>query len=182
MKKPPIIHDEFGVAQQHANRSNTDMKVLNFLIEKFSIKSFVDIGCGLGGQVAIAKELGLNAIGIDGDPTIKEFPGLVRHDYTSGPLRIENVDLGWSVAFIEHIEEKFMHNFMVTFLGCKYICCTYAPPGLGGRHHVNCKDENYWINKFREFGFNFDEKLSHEIRTMSEQKWISQYALFFTKI
>jgi hypothetical protein len=180
--KAKIINSEFGVADQHANRSNEDKTSLKFLVERFHIKSFVDIGCGLGGQVSIARNMGLKAIGIDGDPTIKEFDGLTRHDYTKGPLKIETTDLGWSSAFIEHVFEKHMSNFMETFACCKYACTTYAPKGLGGRHHVNCQDEKYWIEVFKKYGFEFHMDISDTIRQISEHKWMSKFALFFVRI
>ena len=63
----------FGPPNQHKNRTNLDNSVLSFLIETFAIKSMVDVGCGPGGQVIEAHKMGIEAIGIDGDESLKMF-------------------------------------------------------------------------------------------------------------
>lgn len=183
-KGDKLVNKEFGVASQHAGRCNTDTEGLKYLLCSSMIspiKSIVDIGCGLGGQTKVAREFGLKAMGIDGDPTIKEFPGLIRHDYNTGPLKIEETDLGWCSAFIEHIHERYLPNVLETFKCCKYVLMTYAPPGLGGRHHANCKPEEYWIDKMTSIGFTLDILMTSNIRKISEHKWIPKYGLFFRR-
>jgi 2-polyprenyl-3-methyl-5-hydroxy-6-metoxy-1,4-benzoquinol methylase len=39
---------------------------LTFLMNEYNIKSFLDVGCGPGGMVALAGMRGLDAMGIDG--------------------------------------------------------------------------------------------------------------------
>ena len=48
----------------------------------------LDLGCGPGGQVYEAQQLGLSVIGVDGDFTlVRERPELfVVHDFTKGNL------------------------------------------------------------------------------------------------
>jgi len=76
-------------------------------------------------------------------------------------------DIGWSVEFVEHVYEKYMDNYMPAFQKCKVVAITYAPPGTPGHHHVNLQKEDYWIGKFKEYGFTYNEELSLKLRDSS---------------
>jgi len=179
------VSKDFGPLQQHANRSNHCSTSLQFILNKFKvIKSFIDIGCGLGEQVRIAKELGLIAYGIDGDPSLKIYDDeiFIQHDFTTEPFLSGDYiyDLGWTVEFVEHVEEKYIDNYMPQLSYCNRVLMTYAPPGQNGRHHVNCQPQSYWINIFDNWGFELDIETSYEVRMASINKWIRNKALFFT--
>jgi ribosomal protein L11 methylase PrmA len=53
----------------HKGRTHIDKGILQFAKEVLDCKSVVDIGCGPGGQVYEALNLGMNAMGVDGDTT-----------------------------------------------------------------------------------------------------------------
>jgi SAM-dependent methyltransferase len=153
------------------NKTHVDKGALSWLIQKYNIKSFLDIGCGPGGMVELAKKLGLRSQGIDGDFTLglKE-PEFLIHDFTLGaPLLKDEFDLGWSCEFVEHVEEKYMNNYFYCFKQCKKVVITYAPPGWPGIHHVNCQTEDYWKNKFFKYGFTYDENATLRLREVSTQ-------------
>lgn len=151
----------------HLNRTNIDEGALQWLVHRFQPKSFVDIGCGPGGMVNLALSEGLDAMGIDGDPTIVgDF--IHKHDFTNEPYYPpRKYDIGWSVEFVEHVYEKYMTNYMPVFRMCKVAVVTYAPPGTPGHHHVNLQEEPYWIEKFKENGLTFDLALTTELRNAS---------------
>ena len=45
---------------------------------------------------------------------------------------------------------KFLiKNFINDFKLCNYVAMTYAPPGQGGYHHVNCQPKEYWIENLK---------------------------------
>jgi hypothetical protein len=56
---------------------------------------------------------------------------------------------------------------MSLFRKCKYVVCTAAPPGAPGHHHVNCRDEAYWVGVFDENGFDHLPEESEYIRSNS---------------
>lgn len=164
--------DDISHLGGHNNVTHIDEPVLNYFIQKYNIQSFLDIGCGPGGMVKLAANKGLYSFGIDGDPNIEEFPNLIRHDYTkSNFLFSSRFNLGWSVEFLEHVEEKYMDNYMRTFLQCDRIVITHALPGeTGGHHHVNLQTPEYWKKKFIEYGFWLDENTTNKIRNISEMR------------
>lgn len=167
----------------HMNVTHIDVGTFDFIAEKYNIKSFVDVGCGPMGMCLTAQAKGLEVIGIDGDPKLKEmFSGLTLHDYTSSPLKLNKIyDLGWSVEFLEHVSENYISNYMETFKCCKRLCITHAPPNKKGHHHVNCQNSTYWITKFSEYGFTYDEETTKEIRKKSTmaREFMRNNGLFF---
>ncbi len=128
------------------------------LIAKYAIKSVLDIGSGVGVNAKWFLDHGIKAFGIEGFPdylrhSVLPDGHMFSHDYTKGPFHLGIFDLGWSSEFVEHVEEKYIPNFMVTFQNCRYACITHATPGQGGYHHVNEQPTEYWIQRFKEAGF-----------------------------
>mgnify|MGYP006273403511 CR=1 FL=1 len=166
----------------HLNKTHTDEGTLDYFIKNFDIKSFLDIGCGPGGQVELAQNKGLRAIGIDGDYTLKRNIECIIHDFTQGPLNFnDQYDLGWSVEFVEHVEEQYMKNYIPLYQKCKFLVLTHALPGESGHHHVNCQTTNYWIKQLAEYGLIFDQDLTDKIRKISnmKKKFVQRRGLVF---
>lgn len=183
-----VITDSNGLPGHlggHQNETHIDEGALGVFIDKFDIKSYLDIGCGPGGMVELAHSKGLHSMGIDGDFTL-ERPDSLRyflHDYTKGPADIgdELWDLGWSCEFLEHVEERYMDYYMDTFMKCKRIIITHAFPGQGGHHHVNEQDPNYWFQQFGRRGFLLDMVTTDEVRKAStmQQRYIRTSGMVF---
>jgi len=151
----------------HFGYTNMDEGAIKYL-NNIGMKTLLDIGCGPGGISKFAKSIGIDSISIDGDWNMK--PDIL-HDYTTGPLKLDKIyDIGWSCEFLEHVEEKFLDNIFETFKCCKKIACTHAIPGQQGHHHVNCKDDKYWIDKFKKYGFILNIKQTEELRKSSSMK------------
>ena len=157
----------------HNWKSWVDEGALNFMWD-LGCRSMLDVGCGLGGQVELAETLGWRSYGIDGDWTVlPQKSNFFLNDYTRGyPLIEFKVDMIWSVEFLEHVESKYIDNYMTTFKNseAKYAVVTYAPPGHGGHHHVNCQDQEYWVSVFEAYGFKLNQELSDNIRKVSTMK------------
>lgn len=143
-----------------------------YLIENYNIKSTLDIGCGRGYSSKFFESLGCKITGIDGSPKAKEFSlipnNLILHDYTIGTNNlIQNFDLGWSCEFVEHVESKYVDNFINDFKKCKYVAMTFAGIGQGGHHHVNENTSDFWINLMLINGFTYLETETEILRQKS---------------
>ena len=144
----------------------------------------LDVGCGPGGQVLTALDLGLDAQGIDGDYTV-DRPGnhWCIHDYTVGPSPVqETFDLVWSCEFVEHVYEDYMPNYLADFARGTWICMTYAPPGFPGHHHVNCQPTVYWEQHLAERGFYPSPADTAEIQRLAkDSKHIRETGMLFIR-
>lgn len=176
----------------HQNKTHLDNGALDWLIKTFNAKSFLDIGCGPGGMVELAKSKGLLVKGIDGDHTLQrpDETNYTLHDFSKGPLIPDfEYDIGWSVEFVEHVDAKYIPNYMPCFQSCNTVVVTYAPPGWEGHHHVNLQDEDYWIQTFATNGLKHNEELTHQLRQHStmnlgkkgKKAFVRNRGLVFTK-
>lgn len=156
----------------HADITHIDDGILE-MAKKLNFKTMLDIGCGPGGMVQRSKEFGIMSEGIDGYPGKNQISDIKIniHDFTIGKFDHQlEFDLAWSCEFVEHVEERYLPNFMHSFQKCKNVFMTYAPPGTPGHHHVNCRPEQYWKDVFYSYGFVYDEELTKELRNKSTMK------------
>lgn len=185
---PNVYQHPEGLAQHlggHEGETHLDVGVIDYAINKFGIKTMLDIGCGPGGMVALAASKGLDVHGVDGDDKVERDEGvrdkITIHDFTTGPYKTDVFDLGWSVEFVEHVEKKYMQNFLETFKSCKYVIMTHALPGQPGHHHVNCMPPEYWVGAMEAIGFELMVNETNEMRqasTMTE-RYIRQQGYLF---
>jgi 2-polyprenyl-3-methyl-5-hydroxy-6-metoxy-1,4-benzoquinol methylase len=155
------------------NFSSIDIPVL----EEFCVgKRVLDIGCANGDVVKYLRQKNTEAYGVDGDinaieifsdPSIRDF--LMCHDYTKGESNItKTIDVVISTDFCEHVEEKYIDNYMKDFLLGDIIILHTPPKGTPGHHHVNTQNSEYWILLFAQHGAKFDKRLTEQVRTVSE--------------
>ena len=155
----------------HKYVTNIDTTILPYLISKYKIRNMVDIGCGPGGMQKIARQLGIDWTGIDGDFTLKNKQNIIIHDFSKGRLELDkNFDLAWSSEFLEHVDERYVDNYMHIFATAKIIVATAAIPGTPGYHHVNCKNINYWCEVFSRYGMEYDKEETLYLKKISNMR------------
>lgn len=159
----------------HENETHIDEGALTYFINKFDIKSVLDVGCGPAGMVQLAKEKGLDVLGVDGDDKVERpnsvIDNVIIHDFVTGPfIPPKQYDLAWSCEFVEHIDWEYMSNFIESFKHCKYVMMTHALPGQPGHHHVNCQIAEYWIGAMNAHGFELLIDDTNEMRRQSTMK------------
>ena len=165
----------------HSNKTWTDRGSLKYVKEQTKSKYYLDIGCGPGGQLQIALDLGMVGLGIDGDHTLthSEELNVQIFDFTKGKIDKDNIkyipdqgyfDICWTVEFLEHVNAEFIPNFMGAISLCEYVIMTNAIPGLGGHHHVNEQYFSYWEETFKKYGLKPDLDLTRGLRRMSTMK------------
>ena len=166
-----------------------------YLIERFDIKSVIDVGCGMGYSVQEFLKYCDDVVGIEGSPyAIENSPvkdHIFAHDYTVGELETEDTyDLCWCCEFVEHVEEDYRDNFLSTFAFAKYVAMTHAVPGQGGYHHVNCQPTEYWIEHMSRYGFEYDDEVTQKLIEICKEesakdgsyKHFISSGLFFKKV
>lgn len=178
------LPDHLGRGKGKEPLTHIDGGALRYLKNNLNIKSMIDVGCGSGGMVKLAIDLGISAVGVDGDWSFDRNIPFVLHDYQEGPYAPEEkYDLCYSCEFVEHVYEKYIPNFFATFKSAKYLLITHAPKGQGGHHHVNEQPAEYWIDKLQEDGWVFDDDRTNQIRKASTMRmfFMRQNGLFFVR-
>jgi SAM-dependent methyltransferase len=115
MKK--ITYDiEWNVERSHWWFSGR-RRLLKFLISSLGIRRnslVVDVGCGVGSNLAFLKSMGLRVIGIDSEmyslsfaKTLSGGP-LVNGDLLRLPIKSDSIDLMIATDIFEHIEEDVL--------------------------------------------------------------------------
>ena len=167
-------------------------KMWKHIIDTFNVKSVLDVGCGMGYAMQEFMKYCDEVVGIDGssyalmNSPVKE--NIFQHDYTIGELETEDrYDLCWCCEFVEHVGEQYVDNFLSTFAFCNYVAMTHAVPGQRGHHHVNCQPKEYWIEKLKEYGFEYDEEFTNELKEIAKTEGdysphFLSTGLFFKKI
>ena len=150
---------------------------------KYGIRSVIDVGCGEAHSTKYLYDLGMDVIGIEGgekayhNSALKEK--VILHDYTIDSfIPNKKYDAIWCCEFVEHVEEKYISNFLITFSYAKYIIMTHAIPNQKGYHHVNCQDEQYRINKLESINYRYNKNITEILRKISKTVH-SKRILFF---
>ncbi|MFC1605778.1 methyltransferase domain-containing protein [Pseudomonadota bacterium] len=142
-----------------------------YLVERFAVRSVLDVGCGEGHALNVFHRLGVVAHGIDGLQQNVEnatFP-IALHDLSKSPY-IYPCDMVYCVEVVEHIKIDFIDFLMSTLTNAPVVIMTHGVPGQLGYHHVNLQTSEYWIQKFHEHGYtlsidndHFKELASREV-------------------
>jgi SAM-dependent methyltransferase len=167
---------------------NSAKEVVPLFFNYFKPSSVLDVGCGLGSWLSVFKEKGCEVFGIDGDYVIKEDLVIDKEDFKSFNLNEaynlnKKFDLAISLEVAEHIlpqnAQTYIHSLS---LHSDIILFSAAVPGQEGTLHFNEQDNNYWIEKFYQNGFQCIDFLRHKIWNNSKISWwYRQNILIFIK-
>lgn len=135
-------------------------EVLPYVFELFKPNSILDVGCGIGTWLKVAKELGVeDVIGVDGSYTDRKLLKINANEFVEKDLRQyfslgRKFDLAICLEVAEHLPEESA-EYLITSL-CEHsdtIIFSAAIPGQGGQNHINEQWPSYWMNLFQKKGF-----------------------------
>ena len=139
------------------------------MVQYFGIKSIIDVGCGRGISTSWFVTHGLDTLCAEGshdavERTMLPDPSVItEHDFSRGPWwPNRTLDAVWSVEFLEHVGRNYHQNYIPIFRKAAFIFVTSSR--WGGWHHVEVHPDEWWIEKYRSFGFIFSESLTERVR------------------
>ncbi len=126
---------------------------------RFSPKSVVDVGSGVGMWLACFQTLGVKDIlGIDGDYITEEQLHIPKEKYLnidiSKPFNIDKkADLVISLEVGEHLPDSSAEGFVESLTKiAPIVLFSAAIPHQPGTAHINCQWPEYWAILFKKFG------------------------------
>lgn len=143
--------------------------VWNYVIDRFAVKSVLDLGCGLGYSSQYFKRKGLDVLAVDGmieNVNNSIYPSLLC-DLTKERVTTR-VDLVHCQEVVEHIEERYIDNLLSSLTCGKFILMTNALPGQGGYHHVNEQPIEYWTEQLKRYNCELMEEDTARVRRLAE--------------
>lgn len=154
MKKTIYVHDEIVHNPEAASQ------VLPILFEAYRPNSIIDVGCGLGNWIQVAKKLGINdVIGVDGDYVNRSLLKISENEFVEKNL-LESFDLGRKfdlaicLEVAEHLPESSANKIIESLTRhSDVIMFSAAIPGQGGQNHINEQWPSYWQKIFLKHGF-----------------------------
>lgn len=138
----------------HGDTQAVTPALWRFLIDRFAPRSMLDVGAGEGLTASFFHRAGVIAHGFDGlavNVRNARYP-IALHDLKSGPYCFP-CDMVYCVEVVEHVEEQFVGNLLMTFSNAPVVVITHALPGQRGHHHVNLQPTEYWVAKMDAIGY-----------------------------
>lgn len=142
------------------DRCNSARAILPPLLEIFQSRSMLDVGCGFGVWLQVAREHGVREVfGVDGewiDPKQVDLPkGAFRCVDLERPFDLERqFDLIVSLEVAEHLPPERADGFVDDLVRHgDVVLFSAAVPGQRGNGHVNEQFQHYWAERFLARGF-----------------------------
>ena len=164
----PVAIEYDHSANQHT--LDSPRKVIPVLFEQRRPKSLLDVGCGTGTWLTVARTLGIEDIlGVDG-VEISARQLLIPTetfrvvDLTTPWNLKRKFDMALCLEVAEHLDEPAGRLLIETLTAhADEIVFSAACPGQVGQHHVNCQWPTYWQEMFNEYGFNCSDSIRWRI-------------------
>ena len=156
MSKPQVDKIKY-IHEESVHNAQSPGQIVPVLINLFSPKSVLDVGCGIGTFLAAFKAAGVaDLMGIDGPWVNKEllFSNIHSDEFIeqdlSKPWNLQQkYDLVLSLEVAEHIEPEYADVFVRNLVAAgDVLIFSAAVPNQGGQNHLNEQWLFYWKEKF----------------------------------
>lgn len=173
-------------AQGSCGVTHVDAGLLEYFRDQHDCRSMLDVGCGPGGQVQVARELGYRALGVDVDFTLYRKPGVALIDCCVQPITLPvPADLVWSVECAEHIPPECVDAYIRTLTdnAGRFIVMTASQQVMP--LHVSVHPVEWWVERITASGqFFHDPEFSRVVAAHStmQREFLRETGLFFWRI
>jgi hypothetical protein len=131
--------------------------IVPIILHYFSVRSVVDIGCGIGTWLKVFEENGIsNILGIDGPHIDHDMLVIRKEKFVAADLRNQlsvpgYYDLALSLEVAEHLPKELSTAFVMSLTAAApVVLFSAAVPGQPGIEHINAQWQDYWRAIFRD--------------------------------
>jgi SAM-dependent methyltransferase len=178
---------ESQLLRENARAQTSARAIFQLLFEYIQPRSVLDVGCGLGGWLKVAQEMGITDIkGIEGDwadeQKLEIDAKLIdRIDLEKGFSLGRKFDLVMTLEVAEHLSPAAADAFVQSLVHHgDIVLFSAAIPFQIGHHHVNEQYPSYWVLKFAQHQFRAVDFLRPRIWDNDQVAvWFRQNILLF---
>ena len=179
--------NEFYADQAPGSQRSANV-ILPLVFELNQPQSLVDVGCGIGTWLRVAKELGVpTVLGVDGEYALSSGLLIDKDEFKPADLRLPLPDLGrrfdmaMSLEVAEHLPRERAQDLVNELCNlADVIMFSAAIPGQGGTDHINLQAQSVWIERFAANGYQpFDLIRSRVWDETSVEPWYRQNVLVY---
>jgi hypothetical protein len=152
-----IYNDKFY--GDNKTRLDSAGEILNFIFTILKPNSILDVGCGRGSWLKIAKKLGAKTVyGIDGSwndgKNLDDDIVYKSLDLNNSFILDRNFDLTMCLEVAEHLEKTSADNLIYSLIKTSdVVMFSAAYKHQGGVKHKNENFHSYWANLFLKYNF-----------------------------
>ncbi len=159
------------------------------------VVSVIDFGCCVGSFLEGFLETGAMIKGFDvcyeysKKYTPLNVKPYIEYGDVTKPIFSVMVDCVLCVEVAEHIEPEGTNQFIENLVShsLNYIILSAAPLGQEGVGHINCKPYEFWKEKLKKRGFDYQKNTTQELidkilLVKGTTKWIRKNLMVFKKI
>jgi SAM-dependent methyltransferase len=172
-----IYDSEYFTLDVEATAANSAEAIAESIRADLRPHSAMDVGCGTGALLQALRSRGCAVAGLEYSEAALAYCRARALDVRKFDLERDTLaddrtfDVAISMEVAEHLPEHRADRYVALLARlAPVIVFTAAPPGQGGRDHVNEQPPEYWMAKFNASGFAHDDVLS----TGWRERWSHQ--------
>jgi len=173
-------HGQWLVA--HEEGRLFDQQLANSLADELD-GSVLDAGCGRGHYVTALAAAGVDAEGVDANPSTDKTPRCRYFDLATPVNGEYRRDWVLSLEVGEHIPAEHEDVFLDNLVRCagRGIVISWAAPDQKGVGHVNCRPREWVVTQMTKRGLEFDTDKTDRLREAATLPFLKTNLLAFAK-
>lgn len=163
-----LIYNKWTYDMFHRLAVETAPAVVSSVLRRYpDVLSVVDLGAGTGAHVAEFRKQGLTCVGYEYSPIARQI-AVQRLGVELRPFNLADpesfagdgvrYDLAMSLEVGEHLPADLGDTLVEACVkSAPLVLFSAAVPGQGGQGHVNEQPRSYWIERFEDRGYRYNE-------------------------